>query len=150
MKKVAILLVLLAISTLTFTQTITVDVKETESYIRLGLTDFQSVLTEPDIEEIPRTTNCRYVINLNDSTSTFYKNGNFVSEVKITYTEVSPGVYSIVSYDTDIETYTIDVPTTMSLDINLKTQSFTYSYYDQGTDRTVVDVITKFNILLPA
>jgi hypothetical protein len=150
MKKVAILLVLLTISAVSFTQTITIDVKEAESYIRLGLIDFQSVLIEPDIEEIPRTTNCRYVINLNDSTSTFYKNGNFVSEVKITYTEVLPGVYSIISYDTDIETYTIDVPTTMSLDTNLKTQSFTYQYYDQGADRTIVDVITKFNILLPA
>ena len=149
MKKVAILLILLTISFLSFSQTITIDVKEVEAHIKLGLTDFQSALFEPDIEEIPRATNCRYVINLSDSTSTFYKNGNFVSEVKIDYIEVSPGVYSIVSYDTDIETNKVDLPTGMSLDTNPTTQSFTYQYYDKGLDKTIVDVITKFDIIRP-
>jgi hypothetical protein len=149
MKKVAILFLALAISALSFSQTITIDVKEVQSYINLGLTDFQSVLDKPDIEEIPRTTSCRYVLNFSDSTSTFYKNGSFISEIKISFTEVSPGVYEILSDDIDIETGQISVMTAMILDTNDQTQSFIYEYYDSGLDKTIVDQITKFNIIRP-
>lgn len=150
MKKIAVLFLTLIISALSFSQTITIDVTEVQSYINLGLTDFQSVVTDPDIEEIPRSTNCRYVINFSDSTSTFYKNSSFVSEVKIDFIEVSPGVYEILSDDTDIETGQINIKTAMILDINNQTQSFTYEYYDSGLDKTIVDHLTKFNIVRPA
>jgi hypothetical protein len=149
MKKLVILLVLLVLAAKAFSQTITIDVKEAQSYIDIGQTDFQSVLAEPDWEEFPRATNCRYVISLTDCVSTFYKNGKFVSQVKIKFTEISEGEYVIVSQDTDIETGKLSVPTTIFLNTNESTKKFLYQYYDQLDDKTYVDVITKFTIVRP-
>lgn len=150
MKKLVILLVLLVLAAKTFSQTITIDVKEAQSYIDIGQTDFQSVLDEPDWEDFPRATNCRYVIDLQDSTSTFYRDGKFVSEVKIDYKQVSPGKYMITTYDTDLETHRLSISAQMILDTNERTEEFLYSYYDFMDDKTYVDILTKFTIIRPA
>jgi hypothetical protein len=149
MKKLVILLVLLVLAAKAFSQTITIDVKEAQSYIDIGQTDFQSVLDEPDWEDFPRTTNCRYVIDLQDSTSTFYRDGKFVSEVKIDYTEVSPGKYVMTTYDTAVESHRSSISAQMVLDTNEKTEEFLYSYYDFMDDKTYVDILTKFTIVRP-
>jgi hypothetical protein len=149
MKKLVILLVLLVLAVKAFSQTITIDVKEAQSYIDEGLNDFKNVLSEPDLKQNPRSTNCRYVINFNDSTSSFYRNGKFVSEVRINFTEVSPGVYSIYSYDTDTETGELSVTTSISLNTNFGSSAFLYQYYDERANQTIVDMITKFTIVQP-
>lgn len=130
-----------------FAQTIIIDVIEVKSKSSFGRTTLEQVLYDPDILEGPRNSNSRYVFNFKDSTSTFYKNGRFVSEIAIDFKESSPGLYTILSHDTDSETYTKDIPVDIQMNTNPGAELFLFKYYDSGIGQTILDVGTEIAVL---
>jgi hypothetical protein len=128
-------------------QTVIIDVIEVKSNCSFGRTTLEQVLNDPDILEEPRSSNSRFVFNFQDSTSTFYKNGRFVSETAIEFKESSPGVYTILSHDTDNETYTKDVPVNIQVNTNQGEELFLFKYYDSGMEQTVLDVGTEIVVV---
>jgi hypothetical protein len=44
----------------------------------------RTVIENPSIDPITEQKNCKYILNFNDSTSTFYRNDQFVSKVNFT------------------------------------------------------------------
>ena len=149
MRRAVIFATLMIICGSSFSQIFTIEVLEVHSLVGEGSTTLKEILDDPDVQEPMRSVNCRYILDLSKGTSTFYRDGKFISEITILAEEVSPGVYSIKARDKDLETGSLSIETSMVLDTDPNSGKFLYMYFDPINERTVVDVITKYTILRP-
>jgi hypothetical protein len=150
MKKIFSLFTVLLLVSNIQGQTLTIEVFDVKTHVGFGDLDLHNVYENPDYEENQRTVNCRYVFNLSEGTSTFYRDNKFVSEIKITSQEIHPGVYTIDGSDTDLQTGNLPIKTQLFLDINQGSEKFLYRYFDPFRNKTEVDVMTHFQVVRPS
>jgi len=150
MKTMLFLFIVLCHTLNSFGQTITIDVFDVKTHVGFGDVNLHDVYEHPDYQENQRTVKCRYIMNLSEGTSTFYRNDQFVSEIKINAVEIKPGVYSIDGLDTDLKTGSLLMKTQVFLDINQGSEKFLYRYFDPIRNKTEVDVMTHFQVVRPA
>ena len=72
------------LSFITFSQVIEVELDEVQVFYGNIKQPLRTVIENPSIDPITEQKNCKYILNFNDSTSTFYRNDQFVSKVYIT------------------------------------------------------------------
>ena len=72
------------LSFITFSQVIEVELDEVQVFYVNIKQPLRTVIETPSIDPITEQKNCKYILNFNDSTSTFYRNDQFVSKVNFT------------------------------------------------------------------
>ena len=72
------------LSFITFSQVIEVELDEVQVFYGNIKQPLRTVIETPSIDPITEQKNCKYILNFNDSTSTFYRNDQFVSKVNFT------------------------------------------------------------------
>ena len=149
MKSALVFTISMIISGFSFSQVFTIDVFEVQSLNGYGESTLEEVISEPGSDGPIRSVNCRYVFDFTKGTSAFYRDNLLISEIPINVNELSSGVYSIKAQDTDLETGTRSMETTIYLDTDLDSGKFLYMYYDPISENTSLDVITKYTIVRP-
>ena len=82
MKKLALLLVATVMVTVATSQVVTIKVTQTQPFARYEETTAKAVLANPEWSGYKESGNCKYVLDLDNRTSTFYLDGVFVSVLK--------------------------------------------------------------------
>ena len=82
--KTIILFLFLILNFLTFSQVVEVDLDEVQIFYGNIKQPLQSVFENPSIKPVTEQKNCKYILNFNDLTSTFYRDNKFISKVDFT------------------------------------------------------------------
>jgi hypothetical protein len=78
MKKLAALVFFVFMSTINIAQVVAIQVNEVQSFFGDPTWDLDQVLRDPYYSNDPIKKDCRYVIDFNESTVTFYRNGEMI------------------------------------------------------------------------
>jgi len=144
MKTIAIIFLALMISTQSVAQIITIDVYEIQPFVKWKKTTVEDVLTTPEWTGYKEKSNCKYVIDLDNMTSTFYNNGNFVSTISIKKLVNSGSEYEITLDDYNLEYTFVSFETILKVDPTNNTSS--YSWYNEFKKYTRTQINTDAKI----
>jgi len=141
MKKLILSLAVL-ISTVSFSQVITITATECEMHIKAGNVSYATALTSPEVIIEPRSTNTTYILNFQDSTAKFFHYDRVLSVAKIIDIKQSKSKIEVTMLDstnlgTKIYTYII---------IDQIYDQIYYYWYNTISDVTKVETKTKFTL----
>ena len=105
------------IQSVVFSQVVSIQVKQTQPYVKYIETTAADVLESPEWVGYKEPVNCKYVLDLDKQTSTFYEDGVFVSVLKFKSMTKSGDDIRIKLVDNDLQ-LGIEFKTEFNLYIN--------------------------------
>ena len=121
------------IQSVVFSQVVSIQVKQTQPYVKYIETTAADVLENPEWVGYKEPVNCKYVIDLDKQTSTFYEDGVFVSVLKFKSMTKSGDDIRIKLVDNDLQ-LGIEFKTEFNFNVKLGTSS--YTWYNEFGDYT--------------
>lgn len=131
----------LFISLFSFSQKLIIHVFEREELVSLRKTTIDSVLSTPDISYGVDDTYVKYVIDVDNETSTYFVNGVESSELPIKCTDLGDGILMVNILELGFN-YGLIINT------NPVNESVLWFWFEDNT--TTVKQITQFNIEKPS
>lgn len=131
----------LFISLFSFSQKLIIHVFEREELVSLRKTTIDSVLSTPDISYGVDATYIKYVIDIDNETSTYFVNGVESSELPIKCTDLGDGIIMVNILELGFD-YGLIINT------NTVNESILWFWFENNT--TTVKQITQFNIEKPS
>jgi hypothetical protein len=141
MKKLAFVLAASFIANVAFSQVVTIKVTQTQPFVRYEQTTAKAVLANPEWNGYKESGNCKYVMDLDKQTSTFYENGVFVSVLKFKSITKSGDDVRITLLDNSLEFPEIQFKTEFNYNIQKGTSS--YTWYNEYGDYTRTQLNTQ-------
>ena len=121
------------IQSVVFSQVVSIQVKQTQPYVKYIETTAADVLENPEWVGYKEPVNCKYVLDLDKQTSTFYEDGVFVSVLKFKSMTKSGDDIRIKLVDNDLHVG-IEFKTEFNFNVKLGTSS--YKWYNEFGDYT--------------
>lgn len=144
MKKLLISLVAILISVVANSQIITIEVFETQPYVKWIKTGSQDVLTSPEWVGYKEPVNVVYIFDIDTKTIKFYVNSNLIVDEMVKNVIIDGDNIKIQSMDPSLENPAAVFET--EFDINLKTKESSLTWYNSYGDYTRTQKNTKTNI----
>jgi hypothetical protein len=136
-----ILLVGLLISTFSFSQKLIIKIQESNTFYSYSESKNLKVLLENSSLVSNDVVNTQYIIDLDENTSSFYKNGKLTSVLPINVTKINQTQFQIEILEEGFD-YGLIVNT------DIKNESVTrYVFYSSLTE---INVMTNFEIVKPS
>lgn len=125
-----------------FSQKYMIEVKRVKMHIKNNNVNYEDVINSPDeiIDEV--TTNTKHVLNINDSTCSFYYHGVYLNTVKIVEVENSDNKLHFVMEDYDIN----GLPVYSHFIIDANNNKVFYYWFNEIQQVTKVEIKTDFKI----
>jgi hypothetical protein len=142
--KTLFLSIAIIISTSVFSQTYTVSVTQVKMHITYGNVSYLDAVKFPDKIVDTTYTDTRHVLNLTDSTCSFYYYGVYVNTVSIVKFENVNNILHFVMEDYDVN----GLPVHSNFTIDMNTNSVFYYWFNEIQRVTKVEIKTDFKIIL--
>ena len=143
MKKILLILSLI-LTPIVFSQVVSVSISETYLSLKSGNLNYLSVLKDPDSTSVG-ITNLKYVLDLNEQTSTVYMDGFKINTLNFNTVEKNGNVYVITIKDENIYDGTL-LMTKFTLDTSKNL--LVYQWYDKYYDLTIVQTFKQTTEIL--
>ena len=143
MKKILLILSLI-LTPIVFSQVISVSISETYLSLKSGNLNYLSVLKDPDSTSVENT-DLKYVLDLNEQTSTVYMDGFKINTLNFNTVEKNGNVYVITIKDENIYDGTL-LMTKFTLDTSKNL--LVYQWYDKYYDLTIVQTFKQTTEIL--
>jgi len=131
MKKLALLFVASVMATVAVSQVVTIKVTQTQPFVRYEQTTAKAVLANSEWNGYKEPANCKYVMDLDKQTSTFYEDGVFVSVLKFKSITKTGDDVRITLLDNNLEFPEMQFKTEFNYNIQQGTSSYTW-YNEYG------------------
>ena len=141
MKKLAFVLSASVMATVAYSQVVTIKVTQTQPFARYEETTANAVLANPEWSGYKESGNCKYVLDLNNRTSTFYLDDVFVSVLKFKSITKSGDDVRITLLDNNLEYTEVKFKTEFNYNIRKGTSS--YTWYNEYGDYTRTQLNTQ-------
>ena len=142
MKKILIILSLI-LTPIVFSQVVSVSISETYLSLKSGNLNYLSVLKDPDSTSVENT-DLKYVLDLNEQTSTVYMDGFKINTLNFNTVEKNGNVYVITIKDENIYDGTL-LMTKFTLDTSKNL--LVYQWYDKYYDLTIVQTFKQTTVI---
>ena len=142
MKKILIILSLI-LTPIVFSQVVSVSISETYLSLKSGNLNYLSVLKDPDSTSVENT-DLKYVLDLNEQTSTVYMDGFKINTLNFNAVEKNGNVYVITIKDKNIYDGTL-LMTKFTLDTSKNL--LVYQWYDEYYDLTIVQTFKQTTVI---
>ena len=142
MKKILIILSLI-LTPIVFSQVVSVSISETYLSLKSGNLNYLSVLKDPDSTSVENT-DLKYVLDLNEQTSTVYMDGFKINTLNFNTVEKNGNVYVITIKDKNIYDGTL-LMTKFTLDTSKNL--LVYQWYDKYYDITIVQTFKQTTVI---
>ena len=129
------------IQSVVFSQVVSIQVKQTQPYVKYIETTAADVLESPEWVGYKEPVNCKYVLDLDKQTSTFYENGVFVSVLKFKSITKTGDDVRITLLDNNLEFPEMQFKTEFNYNIQKGTSS--YTWYNEYGDYTRTQLNTQ-------
>ena len=133
MKRLALLFVASVMVTVATSQVVTIKVTQTQPFVRYEQTTAKAVLANPEWTGYKEPVNCKYVLDLDKQTSTFYEDGVFVSVLKFKSMTKSGDDIRINLVDNDLQ---LGIVFKTEFNFNVKLGTSSYTWYNEFGDYT--------------
>jgi len=143
MKKILFILSLI-LTPIVFSQVVSVSISETYLSLKSGNLNYLSVLKDPDSTSVENT-DLKYVLDLNEQTSTVYMDGFKINTLNFNTVEKNGNVYVITIKDENIYDGTL-LMTKFTLDTSKNL--LVYQWYDKYYDLTIVQTFKQTTEIL--
>jgi len=137
-------IVAIIISTSIFSQTYIISVSQVKMHIMHGRVSYLDAVEFPDKIVDTTYTDTRHVLNLTDSTCSFYYYGVYVNTVSIVKFENVNNILHFVMEDYDVN----GLPVHSNFIIDMNTNSVFYYWFNEIQRVTKVEIKTDFKIIL--
>ncbi len=137
-------IIAIIISTSVFSQTYTVSVTQVKMHIMHGNVSYLDAVEFPDKIVDTSYTDTRHVLNLSDSTCSFYYYGVYVNTVSIIKFENVDNVLRFVMEDYDVN----GLPVRSNFIIDMNTNSVFYYWFNEIQRVTKVEIKTSFKVIV--
>ena len=138
MKKILLILSLI-LTPIVFSQVVSVSISETYLSLKSGNLNYLSVLKDPDSTSVENT-DLKYVLDLNEQTSTVYMDGFKINTLNFNTVEKNGNVYVITIKDENIYDGTL-LMTKFTLDTSKNL--LVYQWYDEYYNLTIVQTFKQ-------
>jgi hypothetical protein len=142
MKKILLILSLI-LTPIVFSQVVSVSISETYLSLKSGNLNYLSVLKDPDSTSVENT-DLKYVLDLNEQTSTVYMDGFKINTLNFNTVEKNGNVYVITIKDKNIYDGTL-LMTKFTLDTSKNL--LVYQWYDEYYDLTIVQTFKQTTVI---
>jgi len=142
MKKILLILSLI-LTPIVFSQVVSVSISETYLSLKSGNLNYLSVLKDPDSTSVENT-DLKYVLDLNEQTSTVYMDGFKINTLNFNTVEKNGNVYVITIKDENIYDGTL-LMTKFTLDTSKN--FLVYQWYDKYYDLTIVQTFKQTTVI---
>jgi len=142
MKKILLILSLI-LTPIVFSQVVSVSISETYLSLKSGNLNYLSVLKDPDSTSVENT-DLKYVLDLNEQTSTVYMDGFKINTLNFNTVEKNGNVYVITIKDKNIYDGTL-LMTKFTLDTSKNL--LVYQWYDKYYDLTIVQTFKQTTVI---
>jgi hypothetical protein len=142
MKKILLILSLI-LTPIVFSQVISVDINTTYTFIKNGNLNYLDVIKDHDTTNT-KSTDLKYVLDLNKKTSTVYMDGFEINTIKFNTVEKNNNVYVITIKDKNIYDGTL-LMTKFTLDTSKNL--LVYQWYDKYYDLTIVQTFKQTTVI---
>ena len=142
MKKILLILSLI-LTPIVFSQVISVDINTTYTFIKTGNLNYLDVIKDHDTTTT-KSTDLKYVLDLNKKTSTVYMDGFKINTINFTTVEKNNNVYVITIKDKNIYDGTL-LMTKFTLDTSKNL--LVYQWYDKYYDLTIVQTFKQTTVI---
>lgn len=143
MKKLILTTLSLLVTSLVFSQTITVDLSEIESFACPGKVDAYYTIANKEWSA-KQSVNTKYIINLDQKVCKFYRDGVFASKTDFVDVTKKGDTYYITLLDYDLNSPTDNLNT--HIIVNAKNNIFMFYWYDDIWNFTKVETPLVSNI----
>ena len=137
-------IIAIIISTSVFSQTYTVSVTQVKMHIMHGNVSYLDVIQFPDKIVDTTYTDTRHVLNLSDSTCSFYYYGVYVNTVPIIKFENVDNVLHVVMEDYDVNGMLVR----SNFIIDITNNNVFYYWYNEIEKVTKVEIKTDFKVIV--
>ena len=142
MKKILLILSLI-LTPIVFSQVISVDINTTYTFIKTGNLNYLDVIKDHDTTTT-KSTDLKYVLDLNKKTSTVYMDGFKINTIKFNTVEKNNNVYVITIKDKNRYDGTL-LMTKFTLDTSKN--FLVYQWYDEYYDITIVQTFKQTTVI---
>lgn len=146
MKKLLISVVAIFIAFVSSSQVITIEVFETQPFVKWSKTSVQDVLANPEWSGFKEPGNGVYIFDIDNKTCKFYENGILVFEEIFQNVIINNDIIKIQSITPSLENPNAVFET--EFDINLKTNESSLTWYNSYGEYTRTQKNTKTNITI--
>lgn len=137
-------IVAIIISTSVFSQTYTISVTQVKMHIMHGDVSYLDAVEFPDKIVDTTYTDTRHVLNLTDSTCSFYYHGVYVNTVSIVKFENNDNVLHFVMEDYDVN----GLPVHSNFIIDMNNDAVFYYWFNEIQRVTKVEIKTDFKVIV--
>ena len=137
-------IVAIIISTSVFSQTYTISVTRVKMHIMHGNVSYLDAVEFPDKIVDTTYTDTRHVLNLTDSTCSFYYHGVYVNTVSIVKFENNDNVLHFVMEDYDVN----GLPVHSNFIIDMNNDAVFYYWFNEIQRVTKVEIKTDFKVIV--
>jgi hypothetical protein len=137
-------IVAIIISTSVFSQTYTISVTQVKMHIMHGNVSYLDVIQFPDKIVDTTYTDTRHVLNLTDSTCSFYYHGVYVNTVSIVKFENNDNVLHFVMEDYDVNGLLVH----SNFIIDMNNDAVFYYWFNEIQRVTKVEIKTDFKVIV--
>ena len=137
-------IVAIIISTSVFSQTYTVSVSQVKMHIMHGNVSYLDAVEFPDKIVDTTYTDTRHVLNLTDSTCSFYYHGVYVNTVSIVKFENNDNVLHFVMEDYDVNGLLVH----SNFIIDMNNDAVFYYWFNEIQRVTKVEIKTDFKVIV--
>lgn len=131
---------------LVYSQVITIEFKEIQTFITPGKLDPFFVVSNPEWSSSPEVVNYKFIIDVNTRNVKTYNNGKLTTDFPFDSYEKKGNVYFFTTEEKDVKNLGMTIITTMIVDV--KNNTYTYSFYDSIYKFTRVEVGTKLTMFV--
>jgi hypothetical protein len=136
--KTLLLSLVLFLSFLSFSQKIVIEIFERQELVSYRNTTLDSVIMNPDVVNDLEVTKTTYVIDLNENTSSYFVDGEFLSVLPVDVVRAGDGLFVVKILEEGFD---------YGLIVNIGNNGDNVLWYWNTEQMTTVKKMTKFNIL---
>jgi hypothetical protein len=136
--KTLLLSLVLFLSFLSFSQKIVIEIFERQELVSYRNTTLDSVIMNPDVVNDLEVTKTTYVIDLNENTSSYFVDGEFLSVLPVDVVRAGDGLFVVKILEEGFD---------YGLIVNIGNDGDNVLWYWNTEQMTTVKKMTKFNIL---
>jgi len=136
--KTLLLSLVLFLSFLSFSQKIVIEIFERQEFVSYRNTTLDSVIMNPDVVSDLEVTKTTYVIDLNENTSSYFVDGEFLSVLPVDVVRDGDGLFVVKILEEGFD---------YGLIVNIGNDGDNVLWYWNSEQMTTVKKMTKFNIL---
>jgi hypothetical protein len=136
--KTILLIFGLLLSTLSFSQKLVIEIFERQELVSYRKTTLDSVIMNPDVVSDIEVTKTTYIIDLNENTSSYFVDGEFLSVLPVDVVRAGDGVFVVKILEEGFD---------YGLIVHIGDDGDNVLWYWNDEQMTTVKKMTKFNIV---